>query len=72
MQLSRAALGYDLLSWVAENKGFWKGQGLEVEWVPFVGGGRLYRAVAAGRINMGVSAAASFFNAEQRVFPLSW
>lgn len=61
---------YDLLSWVAENKGFWKGQGLEVEWVPFVGGGRLYRAVAAGRINMGVSAAASFFNAAAKGVPV--
>lgn len=61
---------YDLLSWVLDNKGFWKAQGLEVEWIPFVGGGRLYRAVAAGRINMGVSAAASFINAVAKGVPI--
>lgn len=36
-----------------EEKGFWKEEGLEVQWVPFRGGALMYRAVAAGSINIG-------------------
>lgn len=37
----------------AEEKGFWKAQGLEVEWVPFKSGTELVQAVAGKEINIG-------------------
>ncbi len=36
----------------AEERGFWKEQGVDVEWFPFKGGGPLGRAVAGGAIDM--------------------
>lgn len=39
----------------AEEKGFWKENGLEVEWVPFAGTAAQYVAVAAGASNIGLS-----------------
>src|SRR3990172_3194864 len=43
----------------AEEKGFWKERGLDVEWVPFGGGGAMNRAVAAGAIHVGFGGAAT-------------
>lgn len=36
----------------AEEKGFWKENGLEVEWVPFAGSTPMYQAVAGGALNV--------------------
>lgn len=47
--------GYYLPILAAEEKGFWKENGLEVEWVPFMASPPLYQAVAAGSINFGMS-----------------
>src|SRR3990172_2440063 len=54
---------YELPMATAEERGFWKEQKLEVEWVPFVGGGPLYRAMAAGHIEFGLSQIGSFVEA---------
>lgn len=43
----------------AEEKGFWRAQGAEVEWVPFDAGGAMFRAVAAGQVQMGLSGSVS-------------
>lgn len=40
----------------AEEKGFWKENALEIEWVPFAGTAPLFVAVAAGSINIGMGA----------------
>lgn len=40
----------------AEEQGFWKENGLEVEWVPFGGGPPHMHALAAGAINIGLVA----------------
>lgn len=50
---------YDLLLITVQEKGFWKEQGLEVEWTAFEAGATLRRAVSAGAIDMGISATAS-------------
>ena len=50
---------YDLLLVTAQEKGFWKEQGLEVEWTAFEAGATLRRAVSAGAIDMGISATTS-------------
>lgn len=41
----------------AEEKGIWKENGLDVEWVPFKGGPDMYQAVVAGDINIGLDPA---------------
>ena len=47
----------------AEERGFWKEQNLEVEWTPFVGGGAMYRAMAGGHLQVGLSKIHSFTEA---------
>lgn len=53
------AIKVDLLLYLpvltGEEKGFWKENGLDVEWVPFAGTAPQMRAVAAGAINIGLS-----------------
>lgn len=46
--------GYYLTILAAEEKGFWKDNGLDVEWVPSPGGGAHFVAVAAGAISIGL------------------
>lgn len=46
---------YFLPIFAGEEKGFWKDNGLEVEWVPFAGTAAQFRAVAARSINIGMS-----------------
>lgn len=48
-------LSYLLPLVAAEEKGFWKQEGVEVEWVPFRGGPELTRAFAAGSISLGMN-----------------
>lgn len=47
----------------AEERGFWKEQKLEVDWTPFVGGGAMYRAMAGGHLQFGLSKIHSFTEA---------
>lgn len=46
---------YSLPLLAAEEKGFWKENGLDLEWVPFRVGAPMHQAVAAGSIEMGLS-----------------
>src|SRR3972149_4935432 len=41
----------------AEERGFWKANGLDVEWVPFIGGAPHTQAIAAGAISIGLVSA---------------
>lgn len=73
MQFGSAFRGsprYDLLAWVLENQGYWKEQGLEMEWVPFRGASLMYQTLAAGKIFMGVSDVASFVQAASMGSPV--
>src|SRR3972149_1156428 len=54
---------YYLPVMAAEEKGFWKENGLEVEWTPFRGGGPFMQALAAGALKIGYTAAATAFQA---------
>lgn len=51
----KLAGSYFLPMEAAEEKGFWKAQGLDVEWVPFGGTGAQFVAVAAGASNIGLA-----------------
>lgn len=55
---------------VAEERGFWKENGLEVEWVPFGGPPAQIRAVAAGAISIGAATAADPVTAADRGLPV--
>lgn len=46
---------FTLVVIAGDEKGFWKQNGLAVEWVPFRGGPDLFRAVAAGAIDVSMS-----------------
>lgn len=61
---------YALPVLAGEEMGFWKKEGLEVEWVPFQGGGPLFRAMAAGAVQMAHDAALSTIQAISRGVPL--
>lgn len=54
----------------ATEKGIWKENGLEVQWTPFDAGAILDRAVAAGQIDMGWSAAPSLVLAVTHRLPM--
>lgn len=47
---------YDLPILVAEERGFWRAAGLEVKWTPFGSGTAMMSGLAAGAIDMGMSA----------------
>lgn len=66
----RGAPPYYLPVLAAEDRGFWKQNGLEVEWVPFRAGGDQTRAIAAGSINMGLTTAAAGLQAASAGLPL--
>src|SRR3972149_7287235 len=54
----------------AEEKGFWKQQGLEAEWVPFDAGTALHRAMAAGAIVLGINDITGVLTVISRGLPL--
>ena len=60
---------YYLPPLAAEEKGFWKEKGLDVEWVPFKAGTPLNQALVAGSINLGGQFASSFLLAASRGVP---
>lgn len=55
---------------MAEDRGFWKESGLELEFIPFRGGTPLYKAVASGDIKMGIASASSTLHAASAGIPL--
>lgn len=54
----------------AEEKGFWRQQGIDMEWVPIGGGGPMFRAVAAGSVFIGMSGSLSATQARARGIPV--
>lgn len=52
-----------------QDAGFWKENGIEAEWVPFRSGSEMYRAVAAGAINIGFTSATAQLQAQARGVP---
>lgn len=61
---------YALPVLASEEKGSWNKEGVEVEWVPFQGGGPLFRAMAAGSVQMAHDSALSTIQAISRGVPL--
>lgn len=53
----------------AGDKGFWKGQGVEVEYVPFRGATEMHQAVAAMALDTGVAGAVSVMLVQARGVP---
>ncbi len=53
----KMAPSFYLPTLAAQEKGFWRERGLEVEWVPFKGGPPMNHAVASGVINVGGTSA---------------
>src|SRR3989304_5703558 len=51
----RGSYRYDLPLAAAAEKGLWKEQGLEVEGIPFISAGAMFRAIAARSLNLGMS-----------------
>ncbi len=54
----------------AEEKGYWKENGLQAEWVPFRGSGALMRGIAAGAVSIAVSTGAGVLQAAARGVPV--
>src|SRR3990172_12711186 len=61
---------YTLPLLAAEDKGFWKQNGLEVEWVPFRGSVDTIRALAASSINIVAGSAFGMMQAAERGIPV--
>lgn len=58
---------YDLLPQLAEEKGLWKEGGAPARWTRFRAGADMYRAVAAGHIDMGVASAPGIIHFNSRL-----
>lgn len=54
----------------AQEKGYWKRQGVDVEWVPFDSGRSMFGAVTAGAVQMGVSGTVSTLRSAARGIPI--
>lgn len=61
---------HNLIPLAAEEKGFWKQMGLEVQWTRFTGGGPMFRALSGGHVDMGISATTGPIQAISRGVPL--
>lgn len=61
---------FDLPMLAAEEKGFWKQEGITVEWLSLGGGGPLHRATAAGKIDLGMDGGASALQAISAKVPM--
>lgn len=59
----KGSANYYLPLMAAEEKGFWKENSLQVEWVPFRGGGSMFRSVAAGAVKIGFTGTPSVVQA---------
>jgi NitT/TauT family transport system substrate-binding protein len=62
--------GYYLPILAAEEKGFWKNNGLEVEWIPFKGSPLLAAGMAAGDVKVGIDGTTSVLQAASRALPV--
>src|SRR3972149_933258 len=54
----------------AEDKGYWKENGLEAEWWPFTGASPLFQAVTAGSVLVGLAPAISVIQTQARGVPV--
>ena len=61
---------FDLTAWAAEEKGFWKQENLEATWFPFKGSGDMFRAFAAGAMDIAMSETASAIQVISRGLPV--
>ena len=66
----KAAPNYYLPPLAAEEKGFWKANNIQAEWVPFRGAGAMFRSVAAGALKIGLTATPSAVQAAARGVPV--
>mgnify|MGYP005849612287 CR=1 FL=1 len=66
----REYTGYYLPILAAQERGFFKEEGLEGEWVPFGGSPAMYRAVAAKEIDFGLAPVASVMLSQARGIPV--
>lgn len=62
--------GYYLPMAVAEEKGYWRENGLEAEWVPFAAGADFFRALASGAVFFGISTAVGGVQTTGRGVPM--
>ena len=62
----KGSANYYLPLMAAEEKGFWKENSLQVEWIPFRGGGSMFRSVAAGAVKIGFTGTPSVVQAAAR------
>lgn len=60
-----------LPAWAAEEKGFWTQNGLDVQLVPFRGGGPTFRAASAGAIDLGIADLSSTIMSIARQVPVT-
>lgn len=60
---------YSLPVFAAEDKGFWKEQGLEVKWIPFNTGTAMHQALAAGEVDTAIVTGTSAVLAISRGLP---
>lgn len=66
----KGSVNYELPYYAALEKGYWKEQGLEAEYIPFRGGMAQMTAVVAHEINMGLDMAPVVFLAAARGVPV--
>lgn len=66
----RAYSVFYLPALAAQEKGFWKENGLDTEWVPFSAGGAMVPAVAAGEINVALASVTLIAQAAARGIPV--
>lgn len=60
---------HNLPPMAADEQGFWKEQGLDVDWAPLKGDTGMFRALAGGRIDMGITATPGPIQAAARGVP---
>lgn len=61
---------YNLPVWAAEEKGFWKENGLEGEWVPFRSTEEMFQATVAGSVFIGFASSTTVLPAASRGLPV--
>lgn len=62
--------GYNLLIMAAEERGFWRQNGLEVEWFPFAGAVPMNQAIATGGVKIGFTPNTSVISAVEKGLPI--
>ncbi len=60
---------HNLALLAADEKGFFKEEGVELDWIPFKGGRRMQRAVIAGRVDMASTLTIFFINGVSKGLP---